>query len=175
MAVKPTPGGSDGTYGAELNAFLDESLAADGKIKDGAEQMTSAAPTTDVMVANKKYVDDVVGLQDRGDPAAVDFAVGDLIADGLAHELDLSGIVASGAATVLLRVRIEDNAVGSLIVIKENGNSNQINAGVIRTQVSGVTNDGDMIISLDANRKANYITTNTTFTILDIIVKGWWF
>lgn len=36
MAIKPTPGGSDGTYGTELNAFLDESLASDGKIKDGA-------------------------------------------------------------------------------------------------------------------------------------------
>ncbi len=60
MAVKPTPGGSDGTYGTELNAFLDVSLATDGKIADAAEQSTSAAPTTDVMLANKKYVDDRV-------------------------------------------------------------------------------------------------------------------
>ena len=57
MATKPTPGGSDGTYGTELNAFLDESLASDGKVKDGAVFSTSAAPTVDAGVANKLYND----------------------------------------------------------------------------------------------------------------------
>lgn len=60
MAVKPTPGGSDGTYGTELNAFLDVSIASDGKIKDGAVFSTSAAPSVDAGVANKKYVDDSI-------------------------------------------------------------------------------------------------------------------
>ena len=60
MATKPTPGGSDGTYGTELNAFLDESLASDGKVKDGAVFSTSAAPTVDAGVSNKKYGDDLI-------------------------------------------------------------------------------------------------------------------
>ena len=63
MAAKPTPGGSDGTYGTELNEFLDVSLAADGKVKDGAVFSTSAAPTVDAGVANKAYVD---GLAVKG-------------------------------------------------------------------------------------------------------------
>ena len=46
MATKPTPGGSDGTYGTEMNAFLDESLASDGKIKDGAV-LEAATETAD--------------------------------------------------------------------------------------------------------------------------------
>ena len=58
MATKPTPGGSDGTYGTEMNAFLDVSLASDGKVKDGAVFSTSAAPTVDAGVTNKKHVDD---------------------------------------------------------------------------------------------------------------------
>lgn len=57
MATKPTPGGSDGTYGTEMNAFLDVSLADDGKVKDGAVFSTSAAPSVDAGVANKLYVD----------------------------------------------------------------------------------------------------------------------
>ncbi len=60
MATKPTPGGSDGTYGTELNAFLDVSIASDGKIKDGAVFSSSAAPTVDAGVANKKYTDDQI-------------------------------------------------------------------------------------------------------------------
>ncbi len=60
MATKPTPGGSDGTYGTELNAFLDISLASDGKVADGAVFSTSAAPTVDAGVTNKKHVDDQV-------------------------------------------------------------------------------------------------------------------
>lgn len=57
MATRPTVGGSDGTWGTEQNAHLDVSLAADGKIKDGAAQTTSAAPTADAELANKLYVD----------------------------------------------------------------------------------------------------------------------
>jgi len=58
MASKPTPGGSSGSWGTELNEFLDVSLAADGKVLDGAEQSTSAAPTADAQLTNKKYVDE---------------------------------------------------------------------------------------------------------------------
>ena len=57
MATKPTPGGSDGTYGTELNAFLDISLASDGKVKTEALQSASTAPVADEALANKLYVD----------------------------------------------------------------------------------------------------------------------
>lgn len=60
MATKPTVGGSDGSWGTELNAHIDVSLDADGKIDDGAAQTTSAAPTADAELANKKYVDDQI-------------------------------------------------------------------------------------------------------------------
>ncbi len=60
MATRPTPGGSDGTWGTKLNAHLAVSLAADGKVLDGAVFSTSAAPTVDAGVANKKYVDDLI-------------------------------------------------------------------------------------------------------------------
>ena len=62
MATKPTPGGSDGTYGDELNAFLDVSLDTNGFVKNEALQTTSAAPIADAALANKKYVDDKPGL-----------------------------------------------------------------------------------------------------------------
>ena len=41
-----------------MKAHVEVSLATDGKVKDGAVFSTSAAPTVDAGVANKKYVDD---------------------------------------------------------------------------------------------------------------------
>lgn len=60
MAGLPTVGGSSGTWGTELNAFLDVSLAADGKVINEALQTLSTAPIADAALANKKYVDDQI-------------------------------------------------------------------------------------------------------------------
>lgn len=66
MAAKPTPGGSDGTYGDELNEFLDVSLADDGKIKTEALQTDATAPVADAALTNKKFVTDLVTLDANG-------------------------------------------------------------------------------------------------------------
>ncbi len=66
MATKPTPGGSDGIYGTELNAFLDVSIADDGKIKDGAV-LEAATETAD---GDRTVVD--LGYVKTGDTVAHD-------------------------------------------------------------------------------------------------------
>ena len=66
MANRPTVGGSDGTWGTELNAHLDVSLDDDGKVDDGAAQTTSAAPGADAELANKKYTDDQIATKSFG-------------------------------------------------------------------------------------------------------------
>lgn len=59
MATKPTVGASDGTWGTALNAFLDVSLASNGKIDNAAELSSTDTPTEDAQVVCKKYVDDI--------------------------------------------------------------------------------------------------------------------
>jgi hypothetical protein len=59
MPVLPTPGGSDGVYGTELNAFLETSLdGTTGKVLNEALQTDATAPIADAALTNKKYVND---------------------------------------------------------------------------------------------------------------------
>lgn len=62
MATRPTPGGSDGTWGTELNAHLAVSLATDGKVKDGAVlEAATESGDGDRTIADKGYVDENIG------------------------------------------------------------------------------------------------------------------
>lgn len=174
MATKPTPGGSDGTYGTELNAFLDESLASDGKIKTEALQTDATAPSADAALANKKYVDDT-GFQDRGDPATADFAVGDLVTDNTWNDLDLSSIVTdSNAKAVLLFIDVKDDVADSAIRFRKNGNSNEVAVSVARTQIVDQTLQFNLTVSMDASQVIEYNGDNLTFSTINITVLGWW-
>lgn len=90
MATKPTPGGSDGTYGTELNAFLDVSLDSDGKVINEALQTASTAPSADAALANKKYVDDQI--TSNADPA---------YSGGESHTFNGGLIIKAGEESVL--------------------------------------------------------------------------
>ena len=110
---------------------------------------------------------------DRGDPAAADFAVGDFTTDASWNDLDLSSIVPAGAVAVHLYVVINDNAAGSAMLFRKNGNSNAFNIGRVATHVTGITESGDVITTLDSNRVIEYWGTNVAFVSIDVTVKGW--
>jgi len=111
---------------------------------------------------------------DRGDPSDFDFTITDFVTDGNAHDLDLSSIVPRGAKAVLIRVGIIDDAVSSWIYFYKKGNTNQFNASIIYCQVSNVAIWNDRIVIPDSNSKISYITYNTTFSGIYVIVAGWW-
>ncbi len=179
MATKPTPGGTDGTYGTELNTFLDESLASDGKIKTEALQTDATAPVADAALANKKYVDDS-GFQDRGDPASSDkstwgVAFADL--DGTWKDLDLNALagVSTDAKSVLLLLQTQNNTLAESFRIRENGNSNEANVGTVRTMVVNQLNSQDVVVTLGTGAVVEYNGSNGgTWSQVALTVKGWW-
>jgi hypothetical protein len=115
-----------------------------------------------------------VNYVDRGDPAAFDFAVGDLTTDGAWHDLDLSSIVPASAKAVIIKVAIEDNAAGNAFAFRKNGNSNAFNIARQATQVADVTiHMPPTIIPVDTNRVIEYLATSTTWTTINIQVCGW--
>jgi len=110
---------------------------------------------------------------DRGDPAVLDLDT--FTCDGSWHELDLSAIIPAGAKAVLLRLTIRDDAVGSYLRFRKTGSANAINRSIIRTQVSMVYKNADMVVALDDNRKIEYSSAaGTTFVSSDLAVGGWW-
>jgi len=110
---------------------------------------------------------------DRGDPANYDFTVGDFTCDGNWHDLDLSSIVPSGATCVDLKIVVMDDAAGSYFAIRENGNTNSRNSLSTTTFVADIRNYVSGSIKCDENRIIEYMTTNTTFSNIDFLVRGW--
>ncbi len=115
------------------------------------------------------------GLADRGDNAAWDFDEDDLTEDGNWNDLDLSSIVPSGATAVLLGVDITDDAVGSTILLRKNGNSNEVNMGIVRTQIAGVERSADRIVFCDVNQVIEYQATAVVWSSILFTVRGWRF
>jgi hypothetical protein len=111
---------------------------------------------------------------DRGDPSSSDFEIGDLTADGSEHDMDLSSIVPVGATAVSLTVKVEDNATGSYVRFRSNGNSNTLAAFLTSTQVSGIPIYSNAIVALDADRIIEYKLLARTYTTCRITVVGWW-
>ena len=113
------------------------------------------------------------GIVDRGDPSAADYTLGDFTTDFTWNDLDLSGIVPAGATFVVISGNINDNAVGSSLQFRKNGNSNNFNSGSVRTQVASATIDFRLIIACDSNRVIEYRASNLTFTTINVTVVGW--
>lgn len=111
---------------------------------------------------------------DRGDPAAVDFAIGDFTIDGAWHTLDLSGIITLSARAVLLDIDFENNSANKHITLRQNGNSNNINHFDVSTKVAGQDEHTNSIVSPDSARLIEYKIDATGWTALTMSVRGWW-
>lgn len=111
----------------------------------------------------------------RGDPALIDFAVGDFTKNNLWHALDLSTIVPAGAVLVDFTVRVRATVVNNQFRLRKHGNVNETVRAIVSTQVANLHNFGDLTASCDSNRVVDYRATTLNWTNIDLSVKGWWF
>jgi len=169
--------GQDLTNGGVI--FLTEQANAEADVEGKGQLWVKTA------TPNKLYFTDdagndfpLGGCTDRGDPDEFDWeetgSKAVLNTDANWHDLDLSGIVPAGATFVLLRIRVVDDAVSSVFNVKKKGNANALTGGSIRTQVVDIPVEFDIPVAVDADRKIEYLATNTAFTFIRITVKGWW-
>lgn len=138
-------------------------------VKDWIESVPYA---TEAWVEAKNYL--TTGYVDRGDPAVPDLNTGDLDKDGTWHTLDLSSVVPAGAKAVHLYLILFDDAVGSLISFRKNGNNFNSNISVMSTTVASVIEYGEIICALDSGRNLQYKVSNVTWLAITVTIKGWW-
>lgn len=153
---------------AGQKTFSDQATLA-----DTSRMATSAAPVADSGIVNKKYVDDRVYVS-RGDLAAFDYTVGDFITNENWQDLDISGKVGAGKRLVLVFLRLKDGSVNVIFAFRPNGNSNTFQQSGLVVQTANVAQEGDLLVETDANGKVEYWGTNTTFTNIDVTIKGYW-
>jgi hypothetical protein len=167
--------GQDLTNGGVL--ILTEQAAAEahaaGKGQFWVKNDTPASPHFDDDAGGDIPLDN--RYVDRGDPAAVDWDQGDLTTDETWNDLDCSGIVPSNAVAICFRVGVSDDVAEEVFQMRKNGNTNGVNKSSIYTQVANITNTHDiMIVACDSSQVVEYYGTNTTWTAINVTVKGWW-
>ncbi|GAI20613.1 unnamed protein product [marine sediment metagenome] len=114
------------------------------------------------------------GFVDRGDPGTWDFELGDFTLDGNWHDLDLSSIVPEGTKAIAMYVLLRTTSTAKYLIFREKGNAYEKNIAMLQTVIANVPIRGDYIVSLDANRKIEYIGTPNVINLIRFCVKGWW-
>lgn len=110
---------------------------------------------------------------DRGDPSDWDFEETDLTTDETWNELDCSSVVPAGAVAIIFCGYISDDAAGSYLLFRKNGNTNSYNKGSVTAAVANQGFDFQVIVGCDADRKVQYYGKNVTFTAIKICIAGW--
>ena len=97
-----------------------------------------------------------IELNDRGDPAAFDVTQAAMTLNNAWQNLDLSAFVPADAAWILLRVEINDTNPGRTLHFRKDGNANAIAIPGIVVQVSGVSNEVEILVPCSAARIIEY-------------------
>lgn len=115
----------------------------------------------------------LTGFQDRGDPAAFDFVKTDFTRDDSWHDLDLSGVVPSGATAVVLRIALVNTSAGAYIYLRKKGHTNAVNQAECHMQVANVGVVYDKTVAVDENGFCQYRVDPNLWTWLSIVIAGW--
>ena len=111
----------------------------------------------------------------RGDPAAVDFAVGDLTTDEAWHTLDLSSIVPANAKAVHLAVFHNPSGTNNSYIYFHHGDATNLIGLMGVRAINGVGVEQPVTCPLNSSREIKYKVKNDSPDDIDITVIGWWF
>lgn len=116
--------------------------------------------------AGNKYID-------RGDVIGYDFSLPIFTTDGDWHTLSLSAIVPTGAKIVHINLGLESPTSAARAYFRNSAFNSAYNALKSRIQAPNTRYMAEGLITLDANRCLEYELEPTTWTRIDLCVRGW--
>lgn len=160
------------TLKAALKTVNDALYAAIGNgVTGGNSHSHSSGDGAQIAYDELSGLPTYINYADRGDPSDIDFSA--LTTDASWHDLDLSAIVPSGAKAVILRVYIQDDAVGTYLAFRKKGNSNGKVILQVFTQATNAAIEAQGIVPCSTARVVQYTGSNTAFSDIRIVILGW--
>ena len=112
---------------------------------------------------------------DRGDPATVDFGLGDFTADDTWHELDLSGIVDEGTKAIAFCITCRNTNPQRRAMFKKKGNVNVGSLSILYSQNANIYFGINCTCPLSTDGKIEYNLNAGGWNCFDFRTLGWWF
>ena len=112
-------------------------------------------------------------LVDRNWVGDYDFTLEDFIVAGEWTDLDLSAIVPKGSNAVLLSVTAKTSVTIGTLYFRKNGILTSIEANGVSTQIADVLKEQQIIIFCDKDSVIEYFKDELSWTILNVVVYGW--
>lgn len=116
--------------------------------------------------AGLKYID-------RGDPDAYDKVKTDFTDDNTWRDLDLSAIVGSRKVLTVIHCYLQSPTIPAELSLRTKGNSNEFNVGRKDVLIINVPFRCEFCIETDANGFIQYKATDEVWTVLSLLVRGW--
>lgn len=114
------------------------------------------------------------GFFSRGEVFTYDFSIGDFTIDTNWHPIDFSSIVPASCKLVFFCIRMRRTITGGKIMFRKHGYVSDFSVSARSPHPPNTTRFYSMFVELDDDLCADYFITATGWTIIDIVVRGWW-
>jgi len=111
----------------------------------------------------------------RPDYTEFDWTIADFPNRRTWYDVDLSGIVPEHAKAVVLHAFITSDHIGTNLFIRPKGYTAYEIRSCLSTQAAGIVMQGDIIASIGEQRMIQVHHAWFALTVLNLVVKGWWF
>jgi hypothetical protein len=122
---------------------------------------------------SKRFID-VVGFHDIINKDGFDFTLDDFTTNGEWQVMDISNIVPEEAKAVIFGLTITDGAAGNYFEIRSYKSDSNYNTFKATTNVVDQPIGVEGFITLSNGRRFEYRGTNTTFSAINLILRGYW-
>ena len=97
-----------------------------------------------------------------------------ITSDGNWHDMDCSGTVPAGAVAIMFSIKTISSTPNDYFYMCNKGDSASWSVQRCQVMVANIAQNAMFIMPCDANQVVEYSTSNIAWTVLYIVILGWW-